>query len=342
MPRMLSQLPDGILEVKANQLHQFVDDLTLVELKGRIKRPIFISILQHGNETTGWDALRIYLKRHLSRLPRTLIILFGNVQAAQNNVRQLANGVDFNRCWPGQRPNHHPVAKKMADITEFLKQQNPLASVDIHNNTGRNPHYAGINAIKKEHINLASLFSKTIIHITSPDGIQSGAFSEFCPAVTIECGMSGTADGIEQTITFLENLCSLSNLNEIPGVSEDQEVMNIFAVVKLKKDMTIGVAGETREPVDFEIPEDLDYHNFHQLAPGTVFGQLQTDQTPMPITVTDAMDYDITEQYFRIQAQQLQLSQSVMPAMITLSPQAVQLDCLCYLMRPLNQQKPLQ
>ena len=335
MPKMLSELPHGILDVEANQLHQFVDNLTLVKLTGQIKRPIFISILQHGNETTGWDALRIFLQQHLPKLPRTLIILFGNVEAAKHNVRQLDDGVDFNRCWPGIRPKHHPVAKKMASITEFVRQQKPLASVDIHNNTGRNPHYAGINAIKREHINLASLFSQTIIHITSPDGIQSGAFAEFCPAITIECGMSGTADGIEQTLTFLENLCQLTDLNQIPGVSERQEVMNIFAVVKLKKDITIGIQGETVEPVDFEIPDDLDYHNFHQLDAGTQFGYLQSPQ--MPITVTDQLDHDITDQYFHIDDRQLRLSQSVMPAMITLSLRAIQLDCLCYLMRPLNQ-----
>ena len=335
MPQMLSELPDGILNVQANQLHQFVDDLTLVNLKGQIKRPIFISILQHGNETTGWDAVRAFLKLHLPKLPRTLIILFGNVQAAKNNIRQLDDDVDFNRCWPGIRAKHHPVANKMAEITQFVKQQKPLASVDIHNNTGRNPHYAGINAIKREHINLASLFSQTIIHITSPDGIQSGAFAEFCPAITIECGMSGTADGIEQTLTFLENLCQLTDLNQIPGVSEDQKVMNIFAVVKVKKDISIGVQGQTKESVDFEIPDDLDYHNFHQLDAGTPFGHLQP-LSEIPISVTDQLDHDITDQYFYIDDQKLCLKQSVMPAMITLSTRAIRLDCLCYLMRPLN------
>jgi len=336
MPQMLSELPHGILDVQASQLHQFVDDLTLVNLNGKIKRPIFISILQHGNETTGWDALRVFLKQHLPNLPRSLILLFGNIQAAKDNVRQLEGGVDFNRCWPGIRPNHHLVAKKMAEITQFVQQQKPLASVDIHNNTGRNPHYAGINAIKKEHINLASMFSQTIIHITSPDGIQSGAFAEFCPAITIECGMSGTADGIEQTLTFLKNLCQLTDLNQIPGVSENQQVMNIFAVVKVKKAITIGIQGQTEELVDFEIPDDLDYHNFHQLDAGTQFGHLQSVQ--MPITVTDQLDHDITDQYFYINEQKLCLKQSVMPAMITLSIQAIRLDCLCYLMRPLTQQ----
>lgn len=336
MPPMLSQLPAGILDVEADQLYQFVDDLTLVQLEGRIKRPIFISILQHGNEITGWQALRTYLKQHLYKLPRTLIILFGNIQAAKHNLRQLAEGVDFNRCWPGVRPNHHPVAKKMADITHFIRQQQPFACVDIHNNTGRNPHYAGINAVKKEHINLASLFSQTIIHITSPDGIQSAALAEFSPAITIECGMSGTADGIEQTLTFLQNLCQLSDLNQMPGISEQQQVMNIFAVVKVRPEVSIAIVGEQQD-ADFEILDDLDYHNFHQLDVGTVFGHLKETSTVLPVQVTDPMGHDITDQYFSIESQKLVLRKSVVPAMITLSIQAIRLDCLCYLMRPLKQ-----
>lgn len=336
MDNLLPQLPADILDAEAHQLHQFVDDLTLVHIPGKIARPLFISILQHGNETTGWQAISYYLKQNLPNLPRSIYLLFGNVSAAKHNIRQLENGVDFNRCWPGLRPNHHPIAVKIAEITAFIKSKKPFASVDIHNNTGRNPHYSGINAINKQHINLASLFSETIIHITSPDGIQSGAFAEFCPAITIECGMSGTADGIEQTITFLENLTRLSDLKQLPGIAERQQVMNIFAVVKVRKDISLGVKGNISEPVDFEIPADLDYHNFHLLETGTVIGTIANNQVPMPLQVTDQVGHDITDKYFRIDSQQVIVETPVVPAMITLSTAAIRLDCLCYLIRPLT------
>ncbi len=336
MDNLISQLPAGILDAEAHQLHRYVTDLTLVHIPGKIVRPLFISILQHGNEITGWQALRQYLKQNLSNLPRSIYLLFGNISAARLNVRQLESGIDFNRCWPGLRTNRHPIALKIAEITAFIKSKKPFASVDIHNNTGRNPHYSGISAINKEHINLASLFSETIIHFTSPDGIQSGAFAQFCPAITIECGMSGTADGIHQTITFLQNLTRLSNLKQLPGIAERQQVMNIFAVVKAHKDISLGVEGDISEPVDFEIPADLDYHNFHLLEAGTVFGTLANDQVPMPLQVTDQAGHDITEKYFRIESQQVILQTPVMPAMITLSIAAIRLDCLCYLIRPLT------
>ena len=68
----------------------------------------------------------------------------------------------------------------MVEITDLMKQRAPMASVDIHNNSGRNPHYSGINSLQPEFLNLASLFSDTMIYFTSPAGIQSAAFAEFC------------------------------------------------------------------------------------------------------------------------------------------------------------------
>ncbi|TDR18401.1 M14 family metallopeptidase [Marinicella litoralis] len=334
MITILDQLPENILDVDATELYKFVDNHTLVHLAGQIKRPLFISILQHGDEATGWDAIKILIKQNINKLPRSLYILFGNVQAAKENLRQLEHQPDFNRCWPGIHKQHNDVAMKMSQITEFMANQNPFASVDIHNNTGRNPHYAGINSLKSEFINLASLFSDTIIHFTSPDGIQSGAFAKFCPSVTIECGMSGTADGIEQTLTFLENLIHQSTLESVPGFVEHRQVLNIFSTVKVKPDISIAIAGKETSPVNFVINNDLDYHNFHLLEVGTVFGQLDDESTEMPFIVTDQIGHDITDHYFEKRGKNICTKQKVVPAMITQSIRAIRLDCLCYLMHP--------
>ena len=61
MIRQLDSLPEGLLKLNADQLYKKIDNHTLVHLEGKIKRPVFISILQHGDEHTGWDALRDYL-----------------------------------------------------------------------------------------------------------------------------------------------------------------------------------------------------------------------------------------------------------------------------------------
>ncbi len=336
MIKILDQLPDDILKVEANELYRYVDNHTLVHLEGQIKRPLFVSILQHGDETTGWDAIKLLLEQHQKKLPRSIYLLFGNVDAARHNLRQLDDQPDYNRCWPGLHQSEHEVAKKMAFITDMMAKIKPFASIDIHNNSGRNPHYAGINSLNGQFVNLASLFSETIIHFTSPDGIQSGAFAPFCPSVTIECGMSGTADGIEQTHTFLENLIRLATLKEIPGIAEHQQVLNIFSTVKIKSDVSIGIQGDHYESVDFLINNDLDYLNFHMVEAGTVFGTTAHNNIPMPFTFTDQIGHDITNRYFEQDGQEIKLKQKVVPAMITQSIKAIRLDCLCYFMHPLN------
>ncbi len=338
-PKMniLTKLPDGLLNLKANELHQMLNDHTLIHLQGIIDRPLFISLLQHGNETTGWEALKVFLNNYIGKLPRSLIIYFGNLEAARYNLRLLDGQPDFNRCWPGQYQIKNETAMQLAKITQAVQSMNPFASIDIHNNTGRNPHYAGINKLTPQFINLASLFSDTIIHFTSPDGIQSGAFASFCPSVTIECGMTGTADGLEQTITFLNNLIHLPNLNDVPGVAEHQEVLNIFSTVKIKPDIPFTIAEETPN-AQFVIEKDLDRHNFHMLPKGTPFGYLVQGYQEMPLIVTDQIGQDITDHYFDIQNQSVILKQNVMPAMITQSERAIKLDCLCYLMRPFKRE----
>lgn len=336
MIKQLDSLPAGLLELTADKLYTKIDNHTLVHLKGKIERPIFISILQHGDEYTGWDALKDYLNNHQRQLPRSMTILFGNIQAARFNVRQLDNQPDFNRSWPSYLNLDDPVANIMRNITEIMALRKPFASVDIHNNSGRNPHYSGINSLNQEFLNLASLFSDTMIYFTTPVGIQSGAFAEFCPAVTVECGLSGASDGREQTHTFLELLFNQYNLKTVPGILEHQRVFKIHATVKLKPEISISFQQVNS---DFELTEDLDVLNFHQIQHGEVFGKLNkhllNNQT-MPFIVMDQNGNIITDQYFELVGNEVCCKSSFVPAMITQNIQAIRHDCLCYIMQPID------
>jgi hypothetical protein len=335
MITQLNQLPDGLLNLSADQLHTKLKNHTLIHLKGKIERPVFISILQHGDEYTGWDALKDYLNNHQHVLPRSLSILFGNIEAAKLNIRQLDGQADFNRRWPSHLNLDGPVASIMREITEIMKERHPFASVDIHNNSGRNPHYSGINSLEPEFINLASLFSDTMIYFTSPVGIQSGAFAKFCPSVTVECGLSGTSDGTEQTHTFLELLLSQSNLMHVPGILEHQRVYKIYATVKIKAgiDFSFEKSGH-----DFMLVRDLDVLNFHQIEAKELFGTLSdalTQNKTMPLEIIDADNNIITDEYFEIDNNKVQCKKSFVPAMITQNIKAIQQDCLCYIMQAL-------
>lgn len=336
MIKQLNHLPAGLLDLTADQLYTKLDNHTLIHLKGKIERPVFISIIQHGDEYTGWDALKDYLNNHQHVLPRSLSILFGNIQAARYNVRQLDNQPDFNRSWPSILKLDYPIAQIMQEITDIMEVRKPFASVDIHNNSGRNPHYSGINNLDEKFLNLASLFSDTMIYFTSPLGIQSGAFAKFCPSVTVECGLSGTSDGTEQTHTFLELLLSQSNLMKVPGILEHQKVYKIKATVKVKPEIDISFEQHHH---GFMLTKDLDVLNFHKLEIGEEFGRLSSklaEQKIMPFIVTDEKNNDITDEYFSINHDKICCHSSFVPSMITQNIQAIRHDCLCYIMQPIN------
>src|SRR5690625_904974 len=94
-------LPDGLLDLPAGRLHEKLDGPQLFHLPGRVKQPLVVSVLQHGNEISGWDAVRHLLGNTYARqtLPRSLILMIGNVEAAAKNRRYLPGQPDFKRCW---------------------------------------------------------------------------------------------------------------------------------------------------------------------------------------------------------------------------------------------------
>jgi len=96
---VLDEIPDGLLQLKANELHQHLSGPTLIRLKGKRDDVLFVSVLLHGNETTGWDAIRELLSGSPDELPRGLYLFIGNVAAAAEGLRHLEGQVDFNRVW---------------------------------------------------------------------------------------------------------------------------------------------------------------------------------------------------------------------------------------------------
>ena len=99
----LDHMPAHLLEQPAAALHEHLAGPTLITLRGQREQPLVVSVLQHGNEITGWEAVRRLLQSHYQhdQLPRTLGILVGNPLAAKHRLRRLDEQPDFNRCWPG-------------------------------------------------------------------------------------------------------------------------------------------------------------------------------------------------------------------------------------------------
>ncbi len=330
----LDYLPDGLLERPASALHQQLDGPTLIHLKGKNKRPLFVSVLQHGNEVTGWEALRRLLKGRYQNqeLPRSLLIFIGNIQAARHRLRRLDEQADYNRCWPGGNAVDLEHVRLFKQIHQRIVAARPIAGIDIHNNTGLNPHYAAINRIRSDHLYLASLFSSQLVYFTMPGGTLSHSLSKFFPAVTLECGQAGEIHGTDHTLNYLETCL---RLEIIPRKRVDADAVHLFhmvATVKVSNDVLFGFG---RVPADLALREDLDHFNFCELPPGTSFGDINNGNM-QPLIATDTSGSDVTDRYFSFEQGKVETIREIMPSMLTLDRRVIQQDCLCYLMERIH------
>ncbi len=323
-----NSLPEGLLETRPENLHQLISKPTLFHLSGKRPEPIFISVLLHGNEPTGFFALQAILKKYQNHdLPRSLSIFFGNTLAASRQLRRLDNQPDFNRIWPGTELPESPESKIASEIIEIMKQKNTFSSIDIHNNTGLNPHYACINKLENQFIQLASLFGRLIVYFTRPKGVQSGAFANFCPAVTLECGKPGQKHGVEHAQDFLDTCIHLTELENISVSAKDIDLFHTVAQVKVKKDIDFSF----QAPANLVLNPDLEWMNFTEIPAGTILGRVNRLQS-IPLIATNEQGQDVSADFFTINNQELKITHQTMPSMLTLDEKIIRQDCLCYLM----------
>lgn len=326
MLTVLEELPDGLLSLTASELHTRLDGPTLIHLAGRREPPVFFAVLQHGNEHTGWEAVRQLLRDYHQRsLPRSLSLFIGNVAAARENLRFLDGQMDFNRSWGTSQAAAHPL---MQQVIDSLLERDVFLSVDVHNNTGKNPHYACVNRINWPCLHLARLFSRTVIYFIRPEGVQSMAFAQFCPSVTVECGLSGEHSGVERVREFLDACLHLDHLPERPIPRSDLDLYHTTAIVKVPPELSIGF-GDCGK--DICLDENIEYYNFRDLTPGTALGWVGPD-IEAPLIITDEVGQRIDTDYIALEHQKIITRRPCIPAMITRDMNAIRKDCLCYFM----------
>ena len=328
MLNIINSIPDNLLTLPATRLYTILPGPTLIHLEGRTNPAVFVSVLLHGNEHTGWDAVRKLLSKYSTKvLPRSLSLFIGNVEAARHNKRFLEGQPDFNRIWNGGPLPEHQMIRK---ILEEMKQRGVYISIDIHNNTGKNPHYACVNRTHNEFLQVATLFSRTMVYFIRPEGVQSMAFAEFCPAVTVECGTSGELQGTEHALEFIE---ACLHLSEIPTNAVNSHNINIYhtiAVVKIPDKYTFGFDSINN---DLKLYKETEFYNFRELPEGTPIGEVN-GQIRDPLNVQDEEGNEVCDRYFTIDNGIIRSRRKIVPAMITLNTEIIQKDCFCYLMEP--------
>jgi hypothetical protein len=324
----LDTLPGGFLETPARELHRLLDGPTLIHLPGRRTPELFVSLLLHGNEDTGLVALQEVLRGHAGRvLPRAMSILIGNVSAAREGLRRLDHQPDYNRVWPGTETHADtPEHAAMSEVRRIMAARGMFASIDIHNNSGLNPHYGVVDRLDPATLHLALLFSHTVVWFRGAAGSQTAAFSPLCPSVAVECGKPGNRSSEAQAARFIDGCLHMA---EFPGHgvrAHDIDLYHTVATVKLPGDVTFGF-GDSRADVSFD--PQLDHMNFRELEADTPFGQTRH---PAPLDVRNEAGHDVGGTFFAVDNGILCLRRRAMPAMLTLDARAVRQDCLCYLM----------
>ena len=326
MLTILNKLTDKILALPAHRLHEELSGPTLVHLKGKREPAIFLTVLLHGNENSGWEVVKNILNKYKGQtLPRSISVFIGNVKAARYKKRKLESQPDFNRIWGnGDSPEHLMVQS----VIKIMRERNIFVSIDIHNNNGLNPHYACINKLAKPFLKLAREFSRMVIYFIRPNGVQSLAFSEFCPSVTLECGQPGDEYGIQLTTHYIDKLLQLDALEPQENIEKTIDLYHTIGIVKIPEEYDFSFNGDK---ADIEFVKGIETLNFEEIADDTLLGNVK-DNISKPLIVIDEDGEDVFDDYFVINDNNIITRQTIVPAMLTTDKIIVKQDCFCYLM----------
>ena len=216
----------------------------------------------------------------------------------------------------------------MEAVVAGMRARRVFASIDLHNNTGLNPHYACVTRLWHPDLQLAALFGRTVVYFRRPLGVQTMAFAELCPSVTCECGKTGDESGVAHAENYLEACLQLAEAPVHPVRPGDVHLFHTVA--------TVQVPGETRfafesGPADLVFGADLEWFNFRELPAGTVFARCN-GQPAQCLEVRNEAGEEVGNEYFELDGELVRLRRSVMPSMLTRDARIIRQDCLCYFM----------
>ncbi len=325
--RTHTQLPLGLLDCDATELHDHLGGPTLIQLKGEAQPALFVSVLLHGNETSGWDGVRRYLAE-TPHLPRDLTLFIGNTEAARARMRALPTQADFNRIW---RNAEGPGGALAAAVESAIADQRFIASIDLHNNTGHNPYYSVVTDLEPQNLNLAYLFSDKAVYVEEPDTVLTRIFSGRCPAVALEVGPVGDPRCADRVYDFVQRCMDLEAIPE--GQTDQFSLFRTRVRVHVPDEVSFCFEGDadSEDPAPLVLTGGVEAVNFHVLDRGTVFG---TSELPVDrvFKVLDVDHQDVTGDYFEQDGDAILLKADVVPAMYTTDPYVIRQDCLCYFM----------
>lgn len=334
MLHRLDKLPEGFLEATPAGLHRLLPGPTLFELPGERPEALFVTVLQHGNEPAGLEAVQRLLAEYRDRpLPRALTLFVANIVAARHGRRRLDDQPDYNRCWPGTELPASAETRMMAEVVEAVCERPLFASIDVHNTTGENPHFACVNSLDDRCLQLAQRFGRTVVYFTRPRGLMSQALGAHGPAITLECGRVGNRFGADHVHDYLERCLRLDQVADIAPRARALDLFHSLALVQVPDGVRFRF-GEG-DGAELLLDPELDHMNFRELPAGTAIGRVRGGR--LPVQATDERGREVTDDLFMIEDGHLRLRKATMPSLLTRDPRIVRQDCLCHLMERMGQ-----
>ncbi len=328
--KVLDSLPPQFLELSHDQLLEHLGGPTLIRLEGKKRNPLFISMLLHGNETTSFYAVKDFFRK-TNYLKRDLILFIGNVEAAAQSLRHLDGQKDFNRIWDVSSQTGESDEEKMAkQVLDIVEAANPWASIDIHNNTGKNPLYGCVNHLEEDFLRLAGFFNRKVVYFNEPREVMSNAMAKFCPSVTLECGVSGDETVVRTVRKYIQKVLDHEKVSDLPDDSLMNHVYQTFGRIKFPRVLTIDFENEKESSNQMSLRPDIENMNFIPLNEGEPLGFVKD---PSYFQVLDDQDNNITDEYFEIVDLEIRVKKTVIPSMFTKDTRVACSDSFGYLMK---------
>mgnify|MGYP000615515299 CR=1 FL=1 len=330
MLQLLNEFPESILDAPSTELHKYLQGPTLIELPGKSGKTLSLSCLIHGNEYSGLLAIQELIRKYKDMgFPRPVDIFIGNVEAAAQGKRQLDEGKDYNRIWSAGDSLEQGIASQ---ILEHAKQRNLFASVDLHNNSGRNPCYSVVANKDTSSLNLASLFSDIVMYNPVFRATRTQAFAEICPSITIEASTPGNKEGLERIMSLIESLLHMDELPSKPVNELNFTSVTTLGTVFIPESASVAV-GQSSSKTDFVFDNDFDLINFTSVPVNTKIGYYHSEAR---LIAKDKDGNDLSDAFFEYKNGEIYTKEEIMPAMITLEPSILKSDCVCYLMKEIQ------
>lgn len=324
---VLDKWPSGLEDFAASDLHQALPGPTLIHLGNKQQRRLFISVLLHGNEHVGWEVARLLIPKLDSPQAPPVSLFIGNIAAARLNQRRLQNQPDYNRIWGSENTAEGSLGQQ---VFAEMQQTSIFASVDVHNNSGKNPMYSCVSNLDDTTLSLACLFSPLVLQIIQPQSTLCATFASLSPAITVEAGCPGELRGLQQVKNLVENL--LSN-QSITTFAKQPRLYRIVARIEVADYCPFSFApGQA-----LQLLADIENYNFKELPTEHTFAYINPHQSGLDsanIKVIDNNGEDTYNQYFYQHGKEIRTKRKLVPAMFTLDTKIIKQDCLCYIIAP--------